>query len=121
MPIWRYFLTVGTALWSVFYLVDVYSDKPSAEIKPDIQRMSIRISSINRSPELVVIDTTLPTITPPPPEYRTVAEIPYRTSLAVIAPKLVDVPRTKRKKILRRIMPQQVSAIPFGSTLNTPW
>ncbi len=72
MPIGRYFLYIGSALLALLLIADWYSASPStgpaasesAASRND--RYSIRIRSAHKWPQAVVIDTTLPTIVPPP-------------------------------------------------------
>jgi hypothetical protein len=67
MPLMRYFGFVGSALLLLLFALDWYFPQPVVE--PDravTEKPVIRISSIEKLPERVVIDTSLPTIVPPP-------------------------------------------------------
>ncbi len=66
MPVARYFFFVGLALLALLFVVDASLPKlPSAEAPTATADLStIRIHSNHKWPERVVIDTTLPTITP---------------------------------------------------------
>jgi len=66
MPVARYFVFVGVALLALFFVVDACLPKlPPAEAPTTSADLStIRIHSNHKWPERVVIDTTLPTITP---------------------------------------------------------
>ena len=68
MPIVRYVTWVGTSLLALLFIVSWCLPDASPEPPRDpIERPVIRIASIQKPPELVVIDTSLPTIVPPPP------------------------------------------------------
>ena len=74
MPLARYFLFVGVALLALLFAVDAYLPKlPATEASTAGADLSvIRIHSAQKWPERVVIDTTLPTITPPTTAMRVV-------------------------------------------------
>ncbi|WP_315838279.1 hypothetical protein [Bradyrhizobium prioriisuperbiae] len=68
MPFVRYFVGVGGALLALLFIVNIYLPKP-AELPPQQQRVgvdksTIRITSTQKGPERVEIDTSLPTIVP---------------------------------------------------------
>ena len=70
MPVLRYFLFVGTALLALLFAVDAYLPKSpaannvntAANVASDLA--VIRIHSIQKWPERVDFDTSLPTVTP---------------------------------------------------------
>lgn len=70
MPVLRYFIVVGTALLVLLFAVDAYLPKlpaadrvnTAANVASDLS--VIRIHSIQKWPERVEFDTSLPTITP---------------------------------------------------------
>ena len=67
MPLLRYFGFVGSALVLLLFGLSWCFPQPVAEpIRSGIDRPVIRISSVERLPERVDIDTSLPTIVPPP-------------------------------------------------------
>ena len=67
MPLMKYFGFVGSALLLLLFGLDWYLLEPVPEpVRADTDRPVIRISSIEMLPERVVIDTSLPTIVPPP-------------------------------------------------------
>jgi hypothetical protein len=67
MPLGRYFAFVGSLLLALLFLADRYMPKLSAEpTRADIDKSIIRIYSRHKWPEASVIDTSLPTIIPPP-------------------------------------------------------
>jgi hypothetical protein len=67
MPIGRYIAWVGASLLALLFVADWYFPKSLPEAAGDsIRGPVIRIASIQQPPERVVIDTSLPTIVPPP-------------------------------------------------------
>src|SRR5450756_4681 len=67
MPIGRYIAWVGTSLFALLFMADWCLPKSLPEPSGDaINRPVIRIASIQQPPERIVIDTSQPTIVPPP-------------------------------------------------------
>jgi hypothetical protein len=67
MPLLRYFGFAGGALVLLLFGLSWCFPQPVAEpIRSEIDRAVIRISSVERLPERVDIDSSLPTIVPPP-------------------------------------------------------
>ena len=67
MPLMRYFGFVGSVLLLLLFVLDWYLPQPVVEpVRAVTDKPVIRISSIEKLPERVVIDTSLPTIVPPP-------------------------------------------------------
>ena len=67
MPVGRYIAWVGTSLLALLFMADWCLPKSLPEPSGDaINRPVIRIASIQRPPERIVIDTNQPTIIPPP-------------------------------------------------------
>jgi len=72
MPLGRYFLYVGGVLLTLLFVADWYlspskaTSTDASATGSDVDRSTIRIHSIQKWPQAVVIDTTLPTIVPPP-------------------------------------------------------
>ena len=67
MPLLRYFGFAGSALVLMLFGLNWYFPQPVSEpIRSGIDRPVIRISSVEQLPERVDIDTSLPTIVPPP-------------------------------------------------------
>src|ERR1700730_16545796 len=67
MPVGRYIAWVGTSLLALLFMADWCLPKSLPEPSGDaIDRPVIRIASIQRPPERIVIDTNQPTIVPPP-------------------------------------------------------
>jgi hypothetical protein len=71
MPIARYFMVVGSALVALLLIAgwSLPELPPSFPNRPEIfERPAIRIRSAHKWPEKVVLDTSQPTIPPPPVE-----------------------------------------------------
>jgi len=67
MPIGRYFLYIGGVLLALLLIVDWWLPSLGSESGPSgVDRTTIHIHSAQKWPAAVVIDTTLPTIVPPP-------------------------------------------------------
>ena len=67
MPIGRYIAWVGTSLVALLFMADWCLPKSLPEPARDaIEKPIIRIASIQQPPERIVIDTSQPTIVPPP-------------------------------------------------------
>jgi hypothetical protein len=68
MPIGRYFAFMGSVLLALLLVADFYLPKPPAlePARREAQVSGIRIASAAKLPELIVFDTTQPTIVPPP-------------------------------------------------------
>src|SRR4029077_9481605 len=111
MPVVRYFLFVGVALLAFLFAADAYLPKmPAAESPRATADLSvIRIHSVQKWPERIVLDTTLSTITPPPTAMRvgnippaSLAEAPekgpMREALAQVQPADPKRPEARRKR-----------------------
>ena len=67
MPLARYIAWVGTSLLALLFVANWFLPQALAEPTGDeINRPIIRIASVQQLPERIVIDTSLPTIVPPP-------------------------------------------------------
>jgi len=67
MPVGRYFLYIGGVLLALLFIVDWWLPALGSGSAPsDVDRTTIRIHSVQKWPNAVVLDTTLPTIVPPP-------------------------------------------------------
>jgi hypothetical protein len=67
MPVGRYIAWVGISLLALLFMADWCLPKSLPEPSGDaINRPVIRIASIQQPPEPIVIDTSQPTIVPPP-------------------------------------------------------
>jgi hypothetical protein len=94
MPLMKYFSFVGSALLLLLLGLNWFLPQAVSEpIGAGIQRPVIRISSVEKLPERVIIDTSLPTIAPSPPATQ-LAERP--TDAEVAGPVDVQVAGAKR-------------------------
>jgi len=68
VPLGRYFFFVGSLLLAMIFVADWYflPDSPQTFREAQVDKSIIRINSAHRWPERIVIDTSLPTIVPPP-------------------------------------------------------
>ncbi|MFB9264265.1 hypothetical protein ACFFWD_13960 [Bradyrhizobium erythrophlei] len=81
MPIGRYIAWVGASLLALLFIAGWCLPDPSPEPGGGpIERPVIRIASVQQPPELVVIDTSLPTIVPPPTPVEPIATSEPATS-----------------------------------------
>ena len=88
MPLLRYFGFVGTALLTLLLASHLLLPGSTAEpVHSDIDRTFIRISSIEKLPEKVVFDTSLPYVAPPAsvvPPRSVAAAAPVRSAFAFV-------------------------------------
>jgi hypothetical protein len=133
MPVRRYIAWVGTTLLALLYLADWFLPKSLPDPTPDAVVMPvIRIASVQQPPERIIIDTSQPTITPPPMVEETIASrpLPLQSYASVPLPSAIaDVDHKKRKSGKRRtpkLAPDrpQFASIPaptsHGSATNVP-
>lgn len=69
MPLARYFLFVGGTLLVLLFALNAYVPSPVAVASApaeSVDRPVVRIHSAQKLPERIVIDTSIPTIVPPP-------------------------------------------------------
>lgn len=90
MPLARYFLYVGGALLALLFVLNACLPSPEASIAattPAVSRPFLRIHSAQKLPERIVIDTSIPTIVPPPTVVAIApAKAPALDALAQISP-----------------------------------
>ena len=83
MPVARYFLYVGGVLLALLFAIDAFTPQDVAVAShsaPGLDKSTVRIHSVQKLPERVVYDTSLPTIVPPA----------ARTVVAAAAPRAPD-------------------------------
>jgi hypothetical protein len=138
MPLARYFLLVGGVLIALLFVVDAVLPKLPVVERADTDLPVIRIHSDRKWPERVVIDTSIPTITPAPtakveavapaPVADVSAKVRVREAFAqFVAPdpkKPESKPQRKRKIAKSRIAPPVVLVAQqprFGFFDNGMW
>jgi hypothetical protein len=70
VPLGRYFAFVGSLLLGMLFIADWYLPSASSQTffrEARVDKSIIRIKSTHKWPELIIIDTSLPTIVPPLP------------------------------------------------------
>ena len=88
MPLLRYFGFAGSALVLLLFGLNWFVAPPVAEpISSEIDRSVIRISSVEKLPERVDIDSSLPTIVPAPNVIEFAERWPLANSVETPAPK----------------------------------
>jgi hypothetical protein len=86
MPLVRYFVAVGSVLLALLFMANWYLPPQAASAAAaDVDRTVIRLRSAQKWPERIVIDTSLPTIVPPPA--KVADNLPERSSPDVRSPK----------------------------------
>jgi hypothetical protein len=104
------------------YVVDWCSPQSLTEAAGDaVERPAIRIASMERPPELVVMDTSLPTIVPPPVKVEPIAmsePVPVRTLAPAPPPPtpMIDVEKKSRKVVKRQAPKVAVAQAPLPLT-----
>jgi hypothetical protein len=121
MPIVRYIAWVGSSLLALLFVADWSLPKSLPEPAHDASNKPIiRIASIQQPPERIVIDSSLPTIVPPPALVRDA--VPGEPSplqsyaSAAPPPTVVDVDQVERKVIKRQRLKVAAYQPPLGST-----
>jgi hypothetical protein len=112
MPIVRYVACVGTLLLVLLFVANWFLPQSLAEPSGDeINRPLIRIASVEQPPERIVIDTSLPTMAPPPTlvpapilveQARPSESVPLQ-SYAASAPTIAS---DRKRKIIKRQGPK---------------
>jgi hypothetical protein len=112
MPLGRYFVFAGSVLLALLFLSDWYLPPLAVTTaRGEVDRTVIRLRSGHKWPERIVIDTSLPTIVPPPtrvadvpPLSRSPAQSP-KEAMAMVAPiqavALKPIPK-RRTRIARK-------------------
>ena len=111
MPIMRYIAWVGTSLLALLFVANWFLPEYSAEPTPMVSnRPVIRIASIQQPPERIDIDTSRPTIVPPPTLFGDAVPVqptPLLESYASATPAATVVnPDQKKRKVVKRQAPK---------------
>ena len=124
MPLGRYLAFVGSALLALLFLADWYLPKFAADpTRADVDRTTIRIHATPKWPEAVIIDTSLPTIVPPPMAAAVAArtEQPPEATFALARPATAAQPpmpetRTASAAVKRKRVAERRQARPYRSS-----
>ena len=121
MPIVRFMTWVGTSLLALLFVADWYLPKPLPESAGNaINRPVIRIASVQEPPERIIIDTSQPTIVPPPTLFtNAIPGEPSRLQSYASAgpPSTVINVGEKRRKVINRQGPKlALNQPPFART-----
>jgi len=119
MPIVRFITWVSTSLLALLFVADWCLPKALPEPETEINKPVIRIASVQQPPERIIIDTSQPTIVPPPTLFTDAAPSepsPVQSyASAGPPPAVIDVDK-KRRKITKRQEPKLASnQPPFAS------
>jgi hypothetical protein len=121
MPIARFITWAGTSLLALLFVADWFLPKPLPEPAGDaINRPVIRIASVLQPPERIIIDTSQPTIVPPPTLFTDAAPSEPSPAQSYASagppPTVIDVD-IKRRKVTKRQGPNLApNQPPFAST-----
>jgi hypothetical protein len=111
MPVGRYIAWVGISLLALLFMADWCLPKSLPEPSGDaINRPVIRIASIQQPPERIVIDTSQPTIVPPPTLVEDAVQAqpsqPLQSYASAPPPPTVINVDQKRRKVTKRQEPK---------------
>jgi hypothetical protein len=111
MPIVRYIAWVGTSLLALLFVANWFlPESLPAPAHEAIENPVIRIASIQQPPERIVIDTSQPTIVPPPTLFGDVGPdqpSPLLESyVSTASPATVVNPDKKERKVVKRQAPR---------------
>lgn len=122
MPIARYMVWVGASLLAMLLVANWFLPEPLPEPAHEaIDKPAIRITSVERPPERVVIDTNQPTIVPPPAPFepsRPANRSPLQSYAAVDPSPMVADRAKKPPKTIKRREPRVAARDPAVS--NAP-
>ena len=124
MPIVRFITWAGTSLLALLFVADWYLPKPLPERAGDaINRPVIRIASVQQPPERIVIDTSQPTIVPPPTAVGDVVlgePSPLQSYASAAPPPAVGEVDQKKRKVTKRqgpkLAPNQLRLVPVAAS-----
>jgi hypothetical protein len=123
MPIVRYITWVGTSLLALLFVANWFLPESLPEPAHEgIERPVIRIASVQQPPERIVIDTSQPTIVPPPTLFGDAEPdqpSPHLESYAsATSPATVVNLEQKKRKVVKRQAPKIARYQP--ALANTP-
>jgi hypothetical protein len=117
MPVVRYFLYVGGVLLALLFAIGTFTPQDVASHSaPGLDKTTVRIHSVQKLPERVVYDTSVPTIVPPaaktvvaaaaPPAPDASAKARVRDTFAQFVPaeaKKIEQPQAPKKRKIARV------------------
>jgi len=111
MPIVRYIVWVGTSLLALLFVANWFLPESLPEPAPEASnRPVIRIASIQQPPERIDIDTSRPTIVPPPMLFGEAVpdrpSPPLESYASATSPATVVNPDQKKRKVVKRQPPK---------------
>jgi hypothetical protein len=120
MPIGRYIAWVGASLFALLFVVDWYlPNSPPEPARDSVERPVIRIASIQQPPERIVIDTSQPTIVPPPALFAEAVPnepSPIRSYAPAASPPAAVNVDQKKPKVTKRQEPKLAHKPPLAIT-----
>ena len=136
MLVARYFMYVGGVLLALLFAIDAFMPQDVAVAShsaPGLDKTTVRIHSVQKLPERVVYDTSLPTIVPPaaktvvaaaaPPAPDASAQSRVRDTFAQFVPaeaKKIDQPQAPKKRRIARVRAYPASNQPIRLAQQQP-
>jgi hypothetical protein len=135
VPLARYFFFAGSVLLAVLFVAEQYlPDSPQTFVREArVDKSIIRIKSAHKWPEPIVLDTSLPTIVPPPSlvvanaplinQPREATNSPREALAQLDAPprRVVKTasPERAKRKVAKRVVPTNTRVAAFGAPVET--
>jgi hypothetical protein len=136
MPVARYFMYIGGVLLALLFAIDAFLPQDVAVAShsaPGLDKSTVRIHSVQKLPERVVYDTSLPTIVPPaaktvvaaaaPPATDASAQARVRNTFAQFVPaeaKKIDQPQAPKKRRIAKVRAYPTSNPPIHLAQQQP-
>jgi hypothetical protein len=119
VPLTRYFVFVGSALLALLFLTDWYWPTNVGAVSfrdPQVDKSIIRLHSAQRWPERIVLDTSQPTIVPPPQQtaWNDIPPKPLdaQAQMQLLPSKQAVASVKSKRRAARRVQRTRVAAIP---------
>ena len=119
VPLIRYFVFVGSALLALLFLTDWYWPTNVGAVSfrdPQVDKSIIRLHSAQRWPDRIVLDTSQPTIVPPPQQtaWNDIPPKPLdaQAQMQVLPSKQAVASVKSKRRVARRVQRTRVAAIP---------
>jgi hypothetical protein len=130
VPLGRYLLFVSSLLLAMLFIAEQFwpaSPFASFQTEARFDKSIIRVSSSHRWPERIILDTSLPTVVPPPresAEASVVVTAPREAfaQLSLPAPNVSEFPSVRtRRKLVKRVPITRVAAYRPTEALPAGW